>query len=360
MNALRILLAASLSLLLLAACGDNGDGDQADAQQTDRRTLISTTTAERETVELVERTIGRISSSTAPSLTAEVTGRIVEIHVEEGDSVTRGDLLLEIDPEPYELSVASARTDIRRLEVLIRSQEREVERNRELLEDGFVTQSQFDTAEAEYENLREQLESARVQLRNAERDLRNTQVTSPVDGAVDERMVSVGDFTQPGQAVFRVVGQDLLRIRLPFPETVGARLEVGQAVRMRSPLSGNGEVESRISELRPALMGGSRAVEAIVNVENPGGWREGGSVNVDVVVASRENVIVPNQSVVQRPAGEVVYVIENGTAHARPVEVGIRRTETIEILDGLDEGEEVAVDGAGFLSDGAEIRTGEE
>ncbi|MCC5812784.1 MAG: efflux RND transporter periplasmic adaptor subunit [Ectothiorhodospiraceae bacterium] len=358
MKALRIFLVFPLSLLLLAGCGDNGD--DAEVEGPDRRTLISTATVEVETVELIERTIGRISSSSAPSVNAEVTGRILEIHVEEGDNVSRGDLLLEIDPEPYELALASARTDIRRLEALIRSQERELERNRELLEEGFVTQSMFDSAEAEYENLSEQLESARVQVRNAERDLRNTSVTSPVDGAVDERMVSVGDYTQPGQTVFRLVSQDLLRVRLPFPETVSSRLEVGQAVRMRSPLSGNGEVESRISELRPALMGGSRAVEAIVNVENPGGWREGGSVNVDVVVASRENVVVPNQSVVQRPAGEVVYVIENGKAHAREVEVGIRRTSSIEILSGLEEGEEVAVDGAGFLSDGAEIRTSEE
>ncbi len=354
-------LSAVLALLLvLTACGGNGGSGDEDAGAPDRRTLITTATAERETVEVIERTIGQISSRTAPSLTAEVSGHILEIHADEGDRVERGQLMLEIDPEPYELALASARTDIRRLEALIRSQGRELERQRELLEDGFVTQAMFDSTEAEYLNLEEQLEAARVAARNAERDLRNTRLKAPVDAEVDERLVSVGDYSSPGQALFRMVSQDLLRVRLPFPETVGSLLEVGQAVRMQAPLSSNGEVDGRIDELRPALMGGSRSVEAIVHVENPGSWRQGGSVNAQVVITRRDSVLVPNQSVVQRPAGEVVYVVEDGKAHAREVRVGIRQRSHIEILEGLDGGETVAVEGAGFLSNGADVRTSEE
>ncbi len=352
--------AALIATVLLSACGGNGGNGDDTSTAPDRRTLITTETAERDTVDVIERTIGQISSRTAPSLTAEVSGHILEIHADEGDRVERGQLLLEIDPEPYDLALASARTDIRRLDALISSQQRELERQRELLEDGFVTQAMFDATEAEFRNLEEQREAARVAVRNAERDLRNTRVTAPVDAEVDERLVSVGDYSSPGQALFRLVSQDLLRVRLPFPETVGSRLEVGQTVRMLAPLSSNGEVDGRINELRPALMGGSRAVEAIVHVENPGSWRQGGSVSAQVVITSRESVLVPNQSVVQRPAGEVVYVIEDGSAHAREVRTGIRQRNRTEILEGLDGGETVAVEGAGFLTDGADVRTSEE
>ena len=357
----RRLLLVALAALLLAACG--GNGNDAQTGNDDRRSegvLITTTTAEVDTVDILERTIGRISSRTAPSLTAEVTGRILEIHVDAGDRVSRGDLLLEIDPEPYELSLASASTDIRRLEAVLRNQRRELERNRELLEDGFVTQSMVDSTEAEAESLEEELESARVARRNAERDLRNTEVRAPVAGEIDERYVSDGDYTSTGEPLFRLVSQELLRVRLPFPETVASRLEVGQAARLRAALTDNSEVEGVVAELRPGLADGSRAVEAIINIRNPGGWRQGGSVNADVVVASRESVVLPNQSVVQRPAGEVVYVITDDTAQAREVEVGSRRGESMEILSGVEPGETIAVDGAGFLSDGAAIRTAEE
>jgi RND family efflux transporter MFP subunit len=362
-NGLRLALAAGSALLLLTACGGDGNSaessDQTPADAPDRRTVISTINAEVKTVEVVERSIGQVSSRTAPSLIAEVDGRITAVHVDAGERVKRGKLLLEIDREPYELALASARADVRRFEALVHSQGRQLERQRQLLANGAVTQGTFDTTEGEYRNLQEQLEGARIAVRQAELDLRNTRVTSPVDAEVDERMVSVGDFSTRGQPLFRLVSQDLLSVRLPFPETAGTRLAVGQRVRMHAPLSAAEEVEGTISELRPGLMGGSRAVEAIINVANPGSWRDGGSVNAEVVLEQRESVVVPNQSVVQRPVGQVVYLIEDGTARAQGVRVGIRTRETIEILEGLEGGETIALDSAGFLSDGAEVQISE-
>ncbi|MFW2357959.1 MAG: efflux RND transporter periplasmic adaptor subunit [Hydrogenophaga sp.] len=360
---LRLALAAGAALVLLTACGDDsnsaGNRDQTQVNAPDRRTVISTINVEVETVEVVERSIGQVSSRTAPSLIAEVDGRITAVHVDTGERVKRGKLLLEIDPEPYALALASARADVRRLEALVHSQGRQLERQRQLLANGAVTQGTFDTTEGEYRNLQEQLEGARIAVRQAELDLRNTRVTAPVDAEVDERMVSVGDFSTRGQPLFRLVSQDLLRVRLPFPETVGARLAVGQTVRMHAPLSAADVVEGSISELRPGLMGGSRAVEAIINVANPGSWRDGGSVSAEVVLDQRESVVVPNQSVVQRPEGQVVYLIEDGTARAQKVRVGVRARETVEILEGLEGGETIAVDSAGFLTDGADVQVSE-
>ncbi|MCK8516830.1 efflux RND transporter periplasmic adaptor subunit [Methylonatrum kenyense] len=355
MSRLRLALLPCLASLLVA-CGDNGDSSSEENQPGADAVLITTETARTETVEILERTIGRITSRTTPNIASEVSGQITDVHVDAGDRVERGELLLEIDPEPYQLARASAATEIRRLEVSIRNQERELVRNRELLEDGFVTQSTVDGLESELEASREQLQAAQVQLDSAERDLRKTRIEAPVDAEVDERNVSDGDYVAVGEALFRLLSQDLLQVRLPYPETASQRLETGQIARMRAPLSGDQEVGGTIRELRPGLMGGSRTVEAIVNIENPGGWREGGSVNADVVVISRDGVVVPTAAIVQRPAGEVVYVIEDNKAHAREVEVGRRGRDRTEILDGVDDGDAVAVDGAGFLSDGAKVR----
>lgn len=349
-----------LAVTVLAACSGNGDDDGDDGDRGPDAALITTETAQTRTVEILERTIGRITSRSTPSIAAEVSGQILDIHADAGDRVERGDLLIEIDPEPYQLAEASAATEIRRLEVTIRNQERELGRNRELLEDGFVTRSMVDNAEAELEGSQEQLQAARVQLETAQRDLRKTRVMAPADGEIDERHVSSGDYVSPGEALFRLISQDLLQVRLPFPETVSRRLETGQQVRMRAPLSGGGDVEGEIRDIRPGLMGSSRTVEAIVDVRNPGGWREGGSVNADVVVISRDGVVVPTSALIQRPAGEVVYVVEDDVAHAREVEVGRRERDMTEILDGIEDGEIVAVDGAGFLSDGADVRTAED
>ncbi|WP_290653139.1 efflux RND transporter periplasmic adaptor subunit [Aquisalimonas sp.] len=354
----KLTLSVLLGLAVVAVgCDNNDNGGEDEAPP--EAVLITKEEATLRTVEVAERTLGRLTSKTAPSLTAEVSGQITAIHVEEGDSVSRGDLLLEIDPEPYELALAQARTDMRRLEVSLRTQRRELERSTELLEDGYVTQSEYEATEGEVESLEEDLEGARARVRNAERDLRKTRVETPVDGAIDERAVSEGDYTSPGEPMFTVVSQDLLRVRLPFPETVAQHLEVGQPVTLSAPVAG-GTVEATISELRPGLADQSLTFEAIANVENPGGWRQGGSVSASVLIEERESVVVPAEALVQRPAGEVVFVIDNDTAHQREVEVGQRGANSIEIRSGLDAGESIAVDGAGFLSDQAAVRTGEE
>ena len=102
----------------------------------------------------------------------------------------------------------------------------------------------------------------------------------------------------------------------------------------------------------------SNAIEAIVPFQYPGTWMPGASVRGRVVVARRErSVVVPEISVVQRPAGEVVYTIENDTAREHVVRTGVRRDGWIEILEGLEAGAKLATDGAGFLTDGAVVRS---
>ena len=103
-------------------------------------------------------------------------------------------------------------------------------------------------------------------------------------------------------------------------------------------------------------MGDTRAADVIADVDDPVGWHPGASVNGAVVLGERSGaVVVPEASVVLRPAGEVVYVIEGKTARQRIVKVGLRDQGMVEILEGLNAGETVAVDGAAYLTDKAAV-----
>ncbi len=342
--------------LLLAGCGS--DAAKAPSSMP-RGTLITQVLVEQLVVEETERTVGRIRSRTAPVLVAEVAGAVQRLHVDAGDSVSAGQLLLELDAEPYRLAVAGAEADVRRMEITLRNRERDLARNAQLLRDRHVNQSTYDAVEADVQAQREQFESIQVHLQMAQRDLRRTQVRAPVAGIIDERFVSAGDYVRPGERLFRLVAPELVRVHLPFPETLGERLAVGQIVRLELP-DADAYLEAEISELRPALLEGSRTLEALVDVSNPGTWRQGGSVAGTVVLAAREALVVPARAVVQRPAGEVVYVIEGDRVRARLVTVGRRDPAQIEILSGLNLGEPIAADGAGFLSDGALVRIAQE
>ena len=115
-------------------------------------------------------------------------------------------------------------------------------------------------------------------------------------------------------------------------------------------------METAIAELRPQIGFGSRSVDAILEFDNPGHWRAGASVTVSVVVDARDrSVTVPTESVVRRPAGTVVYVVQDGVARQRVVETGVQSDTWVEITGGLEAGEPVAQSGAGFLTDGTPV-----
>ncbi len=156
----------------------------------------------------------------------------------------------------------------------------------------------------------------------------------------------------------RVAGNTFY-IRLTFPEHVATKLHIGQAVRLSSFGDDSRSVQGTIREIRPSLSATTLSREVIVAVRD-GKWRPSGSVRGEVTLGIHQNaVVVPEQAVVLRPAGTVVYVIENGVARERPVKTGLARDGTIEIIEGLKAGATVAVDGAAMLSEGAKVNVRE-
>jgi RND family efflux transporter MFP subunit len=171
---------------------------------------------------------------------------------------------------------------------------------------------------------------------------------------------AVGALTGIGAAVAydpTQVSGGTLYVRLPFPEHVATRLKIGQDVTLIAFSNGERTARGQIREIRPALNLTTLSREVVVAVTSSAGWRPQGSIRGEVTLGVRRGaLVVPEQAVVLRPAGSVVYVIENDTATERPVKTGIVRDGIIEILDGVRIGETIAVDGAGLLSSNAKVK----
>jgi len=143
-------------------------------------------------------------------------------------------------------------------------------------------------------------------------------------------------------------------VRLPFPEHVATRLKPGQPVTLTS-FAGTSSAQGRIREIRPPLNVTTQTRDVIVTVANPG-WRPAGSIRGEVSLGVRRHaLVVPEQAVVLRPAGSVVYVIEGEVAKQRRVQTGLTGDGVIEIVEGVQRDETVAVDGATLLSDNAQV-----
>lgn len=320
-----------------------------------RAVPVTTVVARVGIVEVEEPTVGRLEAPAVPTVSAETSGQIVRIRKDVGDTVEAGTVLAELDNKVQRFAVESARAAVDRLQVLLKNQERTVQRFEDLAKEQSVAQSALDDSRAERASLAAQLREAQAKLEDAEYNLDKTTIRSPAIATVQRRRVSVGDYVRAGDPVFELVSPKLLQAFLPYPERLADELKTGQKARLRRPGASNESVEGVVNEIRPVVGANNRAVDVIVNIQNPGDWRSGGTVSGAVVTASREGVLVPVSTIVRRPAGTVVYVVEGKVARQRIVQTGDRSGPDIEIVSGLQGGDVVVNVGAGFLTDGAAI-----
>lgn len=359
MNKLLRVVASLWTLLALAAC-DSGDGGGSDVENNGRAVLISTSEAEVRDLPIWLETVGRVHSQSAPTLAAEVAGRITMVIADTGDSIEQGQLLAETDTSTLLLQKQAAEASIERLLVHIANGERRVERFETLSAKNMSSQMQLDDAREQLEAFRADYKAAGAQLAIVKDSLTKSRIIAPVSGVVQQRMISTGDFVNRGQPLFEITRPELLQAWLPYPESVALLIKPGQPAKIHSPLIPGEFVEGEVTELQPSVGIGSRAIMAIVDLENPGQLRPEATLTGKVLVETRQNaVMVPSMSIVRRPAGDIVYVIKGNMAEARTVITGHREDAVVEIRSGLDGSETVATDGAAFLTDGASVSIAE-
>jgi len=338
---------------VLIGCGSEPEEQ---ARQESPPVLVTSVKAKQVLVERIQKSVGRIISKGDPVIATEASGQVVKIHVDVGNRVEEGALLAVIDPKNYQLTLEGAVADVEQVKARIVQQRRLVHRYELLVDDKFFSENTLDEAKTQLKSLEKQLDAARSRSDQARRNLGRTQVRSPVSGVVQQRLANKGDYVSVGTPLFRLSTRAMLQIILPFPEGVAEMFHIGQTVRLWAPTAPDEPVETRITDIRPAIWESNRAVEVIVDMANPGSWIPGGSITGEVVVETyADAVVVPDVSVVLRPGRKVVYVIQDGKALERKVTVGVRRLGEVQIISGLSMDEEVVVDGAGFLADGARI-----
>jgi RND family efflux transporter MFP subunit len=347
----------SISLILLACSGKDADSDSSEKSVASSR-VIPVRVARAETREvLVELyAVGRLVSRNSPSLAAEIDARVVDVLVEEGEAVSKGQELVLLDTTKTELARREALADIERLKATIDNEQRRVIRYRDLKTRDVMPQERLDDAEAQLAVSRASLTAAAARLAIIQDRLIRARLQAPFDGVVEIRHVSVGDFATVGRPLITITDTRALWARLPFPETVGYQLKEGLEVFIESPVAPGRVVQARIDQIRPEVGSMNRALIVIADVINPGFWRPQATIDARVVVESRANaVVVPGISVVSRPAGDVVYLLDSGQVRQRVVETGEILDGWVEIRSGLTAGNTVVTEGAYYLTDGAAV-----
>jgi RND family efflux transporter MFP subunit len=318
---------------------------------------VSTTTATTMNLNEEESVMGMIYSRASPEIAAEVSGRVISVIADIGDVVDKGQVLARIDSEKYDLQLAQSKAEIARLSALLVNQELDLKRAEKLFKDNLVSAEMVDRARAEFNALSEQINAANAQLRNSERLVEETEIKAPIKTKVAAKYVDIGDFVQNGMIVYELVDTNNLRVALSFPEYQSLKLKKGLTVFLTTPTSRDQNVETIIKEIKPSVNSNNRSITAIVDFDNPGSWVPGASTQARIILSTYQDaVVLPQLAVVRRSIGDVVYLIQNDIAVEQPVDTGLEKDGFIHIKSGLKHGDIVALDGAGFLTNGTQIK----
>lgn len=349
---------AFLFSVLLNGCGE--EEASTNKNKDVRATLVTVTAVKSQAIEVTQTSVGSLEGLINPTLAAEMAARVIKVYVNAGDTVKKGQLIATLDATDYIMQRNEAQAEVARIQALLENQSKIVARNQALVDQNFISQNAVDNEVAQENVLKQQLVAARARVSSINHDSSKSQIIAPVTGVIESKPVDTGDYLRVGDPIVQIVSTQMLRAHLPFPEQLGSQLKPGLTVRLKTPTSDQ-MVETVIRELKPLIEEGTRTIDVIADINNAQGWQPGATVTGTVVLSKRPSTtMIPEQSLVLRPAGEVVYVVRDGIAYEAIVESGLRQNGMIEIRSGLTIDDIVVVDGAGFLTNNAPVEIAKE
>lgn len=375
-----------LAAIFFTSCKSDYQAQQRQGQggqQRAARQVKTTAVAETPFGETVTAN-GTLAAYDQTTVGVKVPGRVRAISVDLGSVVTRGQVIAHVDSEDYRLRVQQAeaslaqararlglppdgpddRVDpeqtatVRQARAVLDEARFNRDRAARLVEQGVIAKAEFDSATAvfkvaegryqdAYEEIRNRqgvLAQRRSELALARQQLKDTAVAAPIDGIVQEKRASLGEFLAAGAPVVDIVRMDPLRLRAEIPERASQTVRTGQDVRVT--VEGDTNVYlGKIMRLSPVIAEQNRMLVVEADVRNNGKLRPGSFAHAEIVTNdAKMAVTVPNSAIVTFAGIEKVITVENGKAVEKPITTGRRTAEFTEIVAGINVGEKVVVD----------------
>ena len=349
----------ALALLLLSAAalsGCNQANGKAKDEKQDAAPAVPVEVAQPKVADMVAVYSGTasIKADRVAFVTPKVSGEIRAVLAEEGDQVKAGQVLARLDGDQLRLEVAQAEANLRKLE-------RDYERNLELQKRGLVSSMAFD-------NLKYELDAARATYELTAMRLSYTSIRSPIAGVVTSRMdtAQVGNTVTPvggviqqsDMAMFEIIDFNSLVLEISVPEGQLSKLAVGQAAEITADAVPGKVFAGRISLITPRVDAQTATFPVKIEVSDPEGMlRPGMFARVGVVFDRREGAIqVPRSALLDDEGPPAVFVVEDGKARERTLELGLSNGNFVEVLSGIGRDDQVVTVGQGALKDGTEVR----
>ena len=273
---------------------------------------------------------------------SRVPGDMNRVHVREGQSVTEGELLAEIDTADLQARVDAQAAALEEAKAKLSIAQKNRANNLQLLRQKFISQNAYDTADSIYEAAAASQKSAEAQLRLAEKALADAAVHAPFAGIVAKKMANAGEKVGVDSPLFTIVDLSRMEIEAPAPASEIPSIRAGQSATFRVDGFGDRAFEGRVERINPTADAGSRAITLYISVANRDGALKGGMFAKGSIVLDRTSAsaVIPATAVREEAGQTYVYTIEGGRIAKRAVKIGATEPQQglVEVKSGLDNG----------------------
>jgi RND family efflux transporter MFP subunit len=313
------------------------------------------------TVKSPEETRQRTFSGTAKAsqeskLSFKVSGTIIYMPVDVGTKVDEGEVLAQLDPLDYQLEVEQAAAEHQRTQARERNARANYDRVRQLYETRTASKTDLDNARAEAEALLAQVAGKQKELSLAERRLDYTTLEAVTDGSIAEKLAEVKENVQPNQPVLTMIAGTQPEVDIQMPETMIGHITPGMIASVKFPALGGEILQGQVIKIGVATTGATTTFPVTLLIADPRREvRSGMTAEVVFLAPGKETVRVPSIAVEADLDGSYVYLVENDTVVRRPVIVGELLGNDMEILEGLEGGEQLVVAGLKSLTPGQTV-----
>jgi len=311
--------------------------------------------------------LGNVSAFYTVTVKSRVDGQIMKVDFNEGDLVKEGQVLMQIDPRPYQVQLEMAQGAMAHDQALLDNARVDLERYKQLLQTDAIPKQQLDTQAALVAQYQATIKQDTANIDNANLQLTYAKVTAPITGIVGLRLVDPGNIVHATDAGGMVVITQVQPIAVLFTIPEDSLPEVAQRLRAGEHLTVEAYSRDNSTKLASGKLmtldnqidnstGTSKLKAVFENKDNALFPQQ--FVNIRLLVNTLPNqLVIPNVAVQNGQQGTFVFVVDdNSRVHLKPVQVGITTDASADILSGLSEGDRVVVDGTDRLSEGSEVR----
>jgi membrane fusion protein, multidrug efflux system len=356
--------AAAVALAFGAYAIWSGREKPVTAQQAPATVAVQTSVVKPKSIEITRSGLGTVTPWQMVNITPEVSGRIVEIPFREGRDVKQGDVMLRIDPRPFQAVLDQAKAKQDQDAANLANTQKNLQRDQTLVaKGGFATQQTVDNEAAQVQVLKATIEGDRAAIEAAQLNLDFATVKAPFSGVVSLRNIDTGNLVTPSAVIGTVTQIQPIAVDFTLPQS--DLVDVQSASKSGSPavlvygqsgndLLGKGQLEVVNNQVDQAS--GTIKLKARFENEDRKLW-PGAFVQAAVVIrAERDALTLPSGAVQRGPDGPYVWVVSpDQTAHRQPVQIGEIQNGATVVSSGIKAGDRVVTAGQYGLTQGARV-----